>query len=79
MIIYILPIRLCRDQRLILVLESDTKPGEAMKQLCVTLDEATVETLRGAAEELQIPFSAAVRIAVRQGLNELDKSKVILK
>jgi len=50
-----------------------------MKQLCVTLDEATVETLRGAAEELQIPFSAAVRIAVRQGLNELDKSKVILK
>jgi len=50
-----------------------------MKQLCVTLDEATVETLRGAAEELQIPFSAVVRIAVRQGLNELDKSKVILK
>lgn len=48
-----------------------------MKQVCVTMDESTVKTLRDAADEMQIPFSAAVRIAVLKGLNQLDEKKVI--
>ncbi len=50
---------------------------EDMKQICVTMDESMVETLQDAAAAMQITFSAAVRIAVLKGLNQLDETKVI--
>lgn len=50
-----------------------------MKQICITMDESMVETLQDAAKEMQIPFSAAVRIAVLKGLNQFDETKVIFK
>lgn len=46
-----------------------------VKQICVSIDERTAKRLLAAGEEMQIPLSAAARLAILHGIDYLNNFK----
>lgn len=46
-----------------------------LKQICVSIDERTAKRLLAAGEEMQIPLSAAARLAILHGIDYLNNFK----